>query len=109
MKFIYHTNKIVYIITVALYITVIYGMLFQILLGAIQVIFFFVLLFNYDKFSKEIKQHLGIYGALSGIFLVVFFSSLEFFGQNFLLIIFIPMGIATYFTYIVYQLKQRVL
>jgi hypothetical protein len=81
----------------------------QILLGGVQVLLFLVLLFNYGKFSKTIKQHLLIYGLLTGTFLIFFFSLFKFFNQNWGLIIFIPMGIATYFTYIMYELKKKVL
>ena len=109
MKFIYDINKIFYILTLGLYITVYLGMLMQILLGGVQLILFFVLLFNYDKFTKIMQQHLLIYGMLSILFLIFFFTAFELLGQNWLLIIFIPMGIATYFTYITYQLKQQVL
>jgi hypothetical protein len=109
MKFIYYTNKVFFIITIALYVIIIFGMLMQILLGGVQVLLFLVLLFNYGKFSKTIKQHLLIYGLLTGTFLIFFFSLFKFFNQNWGLIIFIPMGIATYFTYIMYELKKKVL
>ncbi|WP_430411965.1 hypothetical protein [Kordia sp.] len=107
MKFIYYINKIAFIITIGLYITVYLGMLMQVLLGGVQVIFFFILLFNYDKFTKIMQRHLLTYGTLSAVFLICFFSSTEFFGQNWIFLIFIPMSLATYFTYIVYQLKQQ--
>ncbi len=109
MKSIYRINNIAYIFTIVLYITVYLGMLMQVLLGGIQILLFFILLFNFDKFTKVIQRHLLAYGMLSAIFLMCFFSSTEFFGQNWIFLIFIPMGIATYFTYIVYQLKQQVL
>ncbi|WP_420574752.1 hypothetical protein [Kordia sp.] len=116
MKFIYYTNNIFYYITLALYLTIIYGMFMQILLGGIQIILFFVLLFNFDKFSEKIKQHLSIYGILSTIFLLCFFYWVTI-GEGsplsgtltMCLIILLPMSLGTYFTYIVYQLKQQVL
>ena len=55
MKFIYYTNNVVFYSTLVLYLTVIYGMFMQVILGGIQIILFFILLFNYDKFSEKIK------------------------------------------------------
>lgn len=116
MKFIYYTNNIFYYLTLVLYLTIIYGMFMQILLGGVQVILFLVLLFNYNKFSERIKQHLSTYGILSTIFLLIFFSILgyktDILENSILLILFfilIPMSLGTYFTYIVYQLKKQVL
>ena len=116
MKFIYYTNNVVFSSTLVLYLTVIYGMFMQIILGGIQIILFFILLFNYDKFSEKIKKHLSIYGALTTIFLLFFFFAINYentiYGNTILsigLFILVPLSIATYFTYIVYQLKQHVL
>lgn len=116
MKFIFYTNNTFYYLTLVLYLTIIYGMYMQIILGAIQVILFFVLLFNYNKFSRKIKKYLSIYGILTTIYLVLFFGILS---SNLIdvasvlpfiiAIILIPMSLGTYFTYIVYQLKKQVL
>ena len=91
-------------------------MYMQVFLGGIQVILFFVLLFNYEKFSEKIKQHLSTYGILTTIFLLYFFFTLGYVNdtlENSLLFlclfILIPMSLGTYFTYIVYQLKKQVL
>ncbi len=111
MKFIYNTNGVIYSITLLLYLTIYFGLLMQILLGIVQVIFFFVLLFNYDKFSETIQSHLKIYGVLSGIYLVCLFSG--FYPKDnwiiLLLITLVPMSIGGYFTYIVHQLNKKVL
>jgi multisubunit Na+/H+ antiporter MnhE subunit len=82
----------------------------QIVLGFVQVLLFLILLFNYDKFSEKIKSHLTIYGVLTGCYLLWFFSGYH--PKNdwmLLLITLVPMSIGTYFTYIVYQLKKKVL
>ncbi|MFK7748635.1 MAG: hypothetical protein AB8B65_09605 [Kordia sp.] len=111
MKFIYNINGVIYSITLLLYLTIYLGMLMQILLGIVQVLFFFILLFNYDKFSEKIKNHLKVYGVLSGIYLVCFFS--ELYPRNnwmiLILITLIPMSIGGYFTYIVHQLNRKVI
>lgn len=90
-------------------------MFMQILLGGIQVILFFVLLFNYDKFSERIQNHLITYGVISTLFLLFFFYSMSVgespivsLGITFWSIILIPMSLGTYFTYIVYQLKKQI-
>lgn len=110
MKFIYYTNNTVYSITLLLYLTIIFGMYMQILLGIVQLLLFFTLLFNYKKFSEKMKSHLIIYGMLTGGYLLWFFSGLHLQDSLMLfLITLVPMSIASYFTYIVYQLKQNVL
>ncbi|MGH1383318.1 hypothetical protein [Kordia sp.] len=110
MKFIYNINGIIYSITLLLYLTIILGMYMQIVLGIFQVLFFLILLFNYDKFSEKIKSHLTIYGVLTGVYLLWFFSG--FYPKDdwmLLLITLVPMSIGTYFTYIVYKVNQKVL
>ncbi|MEM6720448.1 MAG: hypothetical protein AAF611_14070 [Bacteroidota bacterium] len=112
MKFIYYTNNIVYSSTIVLYLTLVLfvlGMYMQILLGIIQILLFFVLLFNYDKFSKNIQNHLVTYGILTLVFLLWFFNFYKYTDFGMPIIILGPMSLGTYFTYIVYQLKQKVL
>lgn len=112
MKFIYYTNNIVYSTTVMLYLSLflyLLGMYMQILLGIVQVLLFFVLLYNYDKFSKNIQNHLIAYGVLTGAFLLWFFADIPRSDLGFWILILVPMSISTYFSYIVYQLKQHVL
>ncbi|MBC8755728.1 hypothetical protein H2O64_13715 [Kordia sp. YSTF-M3] len=109
MKFIYYINNIFFGLTLLGYLTIIYGMYLQILLGCIQLLFFIVLLFNYHKFSQRIKEHLTTYGILTSFFLLWFFLNNHTLGITILFIMIAPMLIATYFTYIVYQLNQKVL
>ena len=110
MKFIYNINGITYSITLLLYLTIILGMYMQIVLGFVQVLLFLILLFNYDKFSEKIKSHLTIYGVLTGIYLVWFFSGIHPKSDwTLLLVTLVPMSIGTYFTYIVYKVNQKVL
>lgn len=114
MKFIYYTNNIVLALTVLGYSFIFPGMFMQFILGILQVLFFIVLLFNYDKFSERIQKHLQSYGIITGIFLMIFFISVGFDNLLnsttwFLITILIPMSIAGYFTYIVAELEKRVL
>ncbi|WP_298422259.1 hypothetical protein [uncultured Kordia sp.] len=110
MKDIYHINKIFYIITVGLYITVIYGLLMQFLLGCLQVLLFSILIFNFSKHPKVLQKHLIIYGVITGLYLMFYFShnhfSIVHFKQKWTSLVLIPMSLGTYFTYIVYQLKN---
>ncbi|WP_298422257.1 hypothetical protein [uncultured Kordia sp.] len=111
MKFIYYTNNTIYGLTLLGYLTIILGLYMQILLGVIQILFFLVLLFNYDKFSKNIKDHLSIYGTTILLyFIFILYMKNNIYPEYGILIsILIPMTIGTYFTYIVSQLKQQVL
>jgi len=109
MKFIYYTNNIILGLTLLGYTMIIPGLMMQFVLGGIQVLFFFVLLFNYNKFSKKMKKYLHIYGVLASSFLLWYFIDIKTFSSSFLMTILFPMSIASYFTYIVYQLKQNVL
>ncbi|MCH2194078.1 hypothetical protein [Kordia sp.] len=109
MKFIYYTNNIILALTVLGYSMLFPGLMMQVVLGGIQVLFFLVLLFNFNKFSKKIKTHLLIYCMLTIFCLSLYYGSSPKFGKNLFSLIMLPMGIASYFTYIVYKLNQTVL
>ncbi|AXG67949.1 hypothetical protein KORDIASMS9_00131 [Kordia sp. SMS9] len=114
MKFIYHINNIVFALTILGYTLIIPGLFMQLVLGIIQLIFFIVLLCNYDKFSKRIQDHLKIYGAVASLSLLLFFNGdLINTALNTSIVpvfsIIIPLGIAGYFTYIIVELEKRVL
>ena len=114
MKFIYYTNGSIYLLTILGYFTIYLGMLMQMVLGLSQVLFFLILLLNFNKFSKQIKKHLMTYGILTGLLLLLFFFGDPFVRTldrtvSIVLVFFLPMVIGTYFTYIVYQLNQKVL
>ncbi|KAB8154074.1 hypothetical protein EZY14_006460 [Kordia sp. TARA_039_SRF] len=114
MKFIYYTNNIVFALTILGYSLLFPGLFMQIILGILQVLFFIVLLLNYEKFSTKIKEYLLIYGTLTMAFLLLFFlgesfmESLNTLGYVIFNIL-MPLGIAGYFTYIVAELKKCVL
>jgi len=111
MKFIYYTNTIVLGLTILGYSMIYPGILMQIPLGGIQVLFFFVLLFNYDKFSKKIKKHLAIYGLVTSCYLLLIFAdhNISIPSIGIAAITLVPMSIAIYFTYIIHKLKTKVL
>ncbi|WP_298518786.1 hypothetical protein [uncultured Kordia sp.] len=109
MKFIYYTNNIILGLTILGYSMLFPGLMMQIVLGGIQVLFFFILLFNYNKFSKKIKTHLLIYCVLATSCLLCYYGATQIFSNNIYILIFLPMSIAIYFTYIVFELNQKVL
>ena len=109
MKFMYYTNNIIYVLTLVLYTTIIFGMYMQVLLGIVQVLFFLILLFNYGKFSKTIQLHLKIYGIITTAFLIIFWSLVSNTSGSIIFFFVVPMLIGTYFTYIIYKLNQQVL
>lgn len=92
-------NKIFYFTTLALYLFVYFGMLFQIILGIVQLIIGYTLLVRRDELSKTKKTKLIIYWILV---IIVFFSILisfkfKYAAANLFLAFVFPMAIATYF------------
>jgi hypothetical protein len=110
MRFIYYTNNTLFVLTLLGYTVIIPGLAMQMVLGVIQVLFFIVFLFNYEKFSKGMKQQLVTYGMLMITYLFIFFNASDPYSEGkWFLLVFVPMIIGSYFTYIVHQLNQRVL
>lgn len=106
----HNLNKWSYGITLVLYLTIYFGLLAQIALGAIQVILALILFARFKKIDRKIKPLLLIYAVITSIYLTVFFlfDSMDLGGSDFLHIGFYmvcPMLIATYFVYITYKLK----
>lgn len=102
-------NKTFYFITLALYLFVYFGMLFQIILGIVQVIIAFTLLMRRDELSKNKKTKLIIYWIL--VLLVFFLILINFkfknvVGNLFCLFV-IPMAIATYFYFFTANLNSE--
>ncbi|MEH6536417.1 MAG: hypothetical protein V7719_08505 [Psychroserpens sp.] len=109
MKIIYNINKVAFIITLALYVTVIYGMFSQMILGGIQVISATILFLFWKNFSKKTKEHLSIYWAISSIYGICWLFKWNSFNETFILvfgIMILPMAIAGYFLYILNSIKH---
>ncbi|WP_264559618.1 hypothetical protein [Flavobacterium sp. N2270] len=105
MKIAQKINKISYIATLFLYLTVIFGLYAQIALGAIQILIALYISFNMKFLTKKMKYQIinyWIYVALYSALVTAFFNDwIDFNDNNLLLIITIiilPMSIATYFT-----------
>ncbi|MEX0313050.1 MAG: hypothetical protein AB3N18_02655 [Allomuricauda sp.] len=113
MKFIHYINSFIYVITLVLYLTIIYGLLSQIALGFLQVVFSLILLIDKKKFRPPGINHLRlyhiiilIYGAIAIISLLVEPNIEE--SIYILLYVILPMLIATYFVWITYNYNKQV-
>jgi uncharacterized protein YqjF (DUF2071 family) len=99
-------NKIFYFTTLALYLFVYFGMMFQIILGIVQLIIGFTLLVRRDELSKTKKAKLIIYWILViMVFFLILISfkfkyvvgNLFYAVSNLFFVFVFPMAIATYF------------
>jgi len=109
MKTLYYLNKIAFIITLLLYMTIVYGMFSQMFLGGIQVISAAILFLSWSKFSKKTKEHLSIYWVLSSIYGICWLFEWKSFDETFIIIfgiMVLPMAIAAYFLYILNSIKD---
>ncbi|WP_033959248.1 hypothetical protein [Psychroserpens jangbogonensis] len=103
MKIIYLINKIALIITLALYLTIVFGLYAQIVLGAIQVICALTLFLFWKKFSNKTREQLYIYWTVVISYGLCWLIDWTNFNDSFTFIfgiIIVPMSIAIYFVYI---------
>jgi hypothetical protein len=100
MKLIYETNKWWMITTLLLYLTFWGGILFQILLGLIQLISYFIYIANWSKIKGSLKKPFIIYGIITSLLLAFLFSGIN----ESIFIVWGTSGIvAFYFLYLSYQ------
>src|SRR5690606_19312614 len=116
MKSIYIINKILFIINFLLYAmvnTFFLALMFQVLLGAVQILIFIYLLYQFKKFSPRGQKLIITYGILVIFYAIVFLLQNEyneFFINDILTGVFIaliPMLLAGFHVYITYQLKNN--
>jgi uncharacterized protein YqjF (DUF2071 family) len=105
-------NKVTFFTTLILYFTLILGMYFQMVLGAIQLIIALVLVIKFRELNKNSKKYLLTYWFLVTISILLIYLNI-FFNSDFgnsvltLIIIFIiPMCIATYFYFLTANLNN---
>ena len=95
-------NKIFYFTTLGLYLFVYFGMLFQIVLGIVQITIAIILLAKMREHSKEKKRKIKLYWLLVvTAFLLILTNSV--YGNdlgNFICLFLFPMLIATYFYFL---------
>ncbi|WP_369819557.1 YqjF family protein [[Flexibacter] sp. ATCC 35103] len=92
-------NKVFYFTTLALYLLVYFGMMFQIIMGIVQLIIGFTLLVRRDELSKSKKTKLIIYWILViAVFLLIVINfKLKYVAGSLFCFFILPMAIATYF------------
>ncbi|MGV3697280.1 hypothetical protein [Flavobacterium sp.] len=107
---IYRINKIVFIITLILYVTVFFGMLFQTVLGTVQLLTAAYITFrHYKKLQKENRLGLKTYWAIVGIDLLLALLFLTVWDTGAMLFIFLfPMIIAGYFLHVLNEVKHEI-
>jgi uncharacterized protein YqjF (DUF2071 family) len=95
-------NKVFYFTTLGLYLLVYFGMLFQIILGIVQITIGIILLVKMKELSKEKKKQIYIYWILVLIAFLLILINFEFGNDigNFISLFLIPMLIATYFYFV---------
>ncbi len=95
-------NKVAFILTLILYVTIIYGMITQILLGITQLTIAVILLFKKDDLTEEINKYMNYYwGLVFGFFIFIGLLYYNIFPDIARLLIFIiPICIAGYFVFI---------
>src|SRR5690606_36352126 len=121
MKAIYIINKILFIINILLYemvITFFLALMFQVLLGAVQILIFLFLLYQFKKFGPTDQKLIITYGILVIFYAIAFLLQNEYneFFVNDIhfindihigtFIMVIPMLLASFHLYITYRLRN---
>ena len=111
MKNLYQINKWLIIVNALLYITIYFGLIFQILLGTVQVIMAIIIAFNYSKLTVKTKRLFIIYSFATSIVLTLIFFTDYLNSTNYLIHwIIIPQMLAffhLYITYLIYKSKAK--
>ncbi|MFC0604740.1 hypothetical protein [Winogradskyella pulchriflava] len=106
MTNLYKFNKIILIITLILYLTLILGLYAQIVLGAVQLLSAISITFLWEKFENRNKKQLMIYWFVVIIYGIGWLIEINLNDFWWLGIIIIPMSIAIYFVWILNNLKN---
>lgn len=103
MKTFFKINMWSVIITIFMYIIPWYGILAQIVLGAIQLISFFILSYQYKNFEPRIKKNWIIYFVATASLIILNSIKPDLITYSLWPISWV---LAFYFLYILYQLKK---
>ena len=114
MKTIHNINRWSFIITLLLYLTIIGGLLAQIVLGGIQIILAVIIISKWKKYTSTIKKHLWSYGIITIIYGVswllditkIFETNSMVMDPHIIYLCVVPMSIALYFVYITYKIEN---
>lgn len=71
MKYLYKINKWLIIINILLFIIPYFGLLFLIILGAVQVIMSVIIAFNFTQLAKNSKSQFILYSVITIIILII--------------------------------------
>lgn len=105
MKNLYNVNKWLVIITLLLYLTIYFGMIFQIVLGITQVLMSIYILSKYNGLEKKTKLLFKIYMTLTITVLSIIGSGVIANTGFIAIYLVIPMLLAFFHLYITYQIK----
>lgn len=103
-------NRALIVATIVMYVTIYFGLLIQIVLGAYQLLLAFVLLFFMKSFSKKGKNKLLIYWAVVLLYGTVWLFNIDVGLEAYLGVIFyiiLPMIIALYFSFFLESLDKK--
>jgi hypothetical protein len=106
MKNLYRTNKWLIIINLLLYLTIYFGMIFQIFLGAVQVLMSIYIFTKYNSLDKRIKPLFIAYVVLTVIILSLITSGLIVNTGFITVYLIIPMLLAFFHLYITYKIRS---
>ncbi len=103
MKTLFQINRALFIGTLLLYLTIYFGLIAQVVLGAFQVLAALYLAFHLSSLSSRTKQLLLTYWVVTTVYLSLLFSGFYNSSNDAINILFfavIPMGLASLFLYI---------
>ncbi|MFY0603208.1 MAG: hypothetical protein JXQ93_04615 [Flavobacteriaceae bacterium] len=110
IKIIQGVNKVVFFLTLGLFITIYLGFLAEIVLGIVQVLTSLLLIIFWKHFSKNVKEKLITYWVVTGMYLSLWLFDWSSVNES-LIIIFgigiVPMGIALYFLSILSEIRKE--
>lgn len=111
MKLIVYINRGLLLFTAILFLTIWYGLIAQILLGAFQVICSLALIYFWKHLSLEQKRKLKMYWVFLAIYSIGWLFDYEFIKPEILFfittIIVLPMTLAVYFTLLIENIKTK--
>lgn len=106
MTKLYQFNKICLIITGILYLTIVFGLYAQIVLGGIQILSALGLAFFWNKLKSSHKKQFTLYWILVLSYGLGWYLKIDFNNYWWIGIILIPMSIAIYFVWFLNNVKS---
>ncbi|WP_034230268.1 hypothetical protein [Aquimarina pacifica] len=108
MKLLYKINQWSFILTLLLYLTIYFGLIAQIVLGGLQLLFAIIMFFRWGELTITLRKHLLYYSTLVVLYAMGYlvFKNIVTSYVAIACITFIPMSIAGYFVYITYKTQE---